>query len=355
MKVIQIMPEFGLAGAETMCENLCYELKKDGIELLVVSLYDYHSAITERLENAGIKILYMNKKPGLDLSMIPKLRKVFKKERPDVVHTHRYVMQYAVPASIGLPIKRIHTVHNVAEKEVPEKTQKLNYVFYHSFHVVPVALSKEVRSSINRIYRIPQKKIPVIYNGIDLSRCIPKESYETEGPLNILHIGRFSQQKNHKMLIETFSEFVRDYPESTLVLIGGGELEEEMEQLAASLGVGDKVRFEGLISNVYPYLHKADIFVLPSNYEGMPMTLIEAMGTGLPIIATDVGGISSMVNNNVDGILISNDKDELKEALEGLLSESKRQELGIEARKKPLKVFSSAVMGEKYIKLYKHR
>lgn len=352
MKVIQIMPEFGLAGAETMCENLCYELKRSEVDVVVVSLYDYHSAITDRLENAGIKILYLNKKPGLDLSMIPKLRKVFKEEKPDVIHTHRYVMQYAVPASIGMHVKRIHTVHNVAEKEVPENTQKVNYVFYHSFHVIPVALSKEVRNSISRVYKIPQKKIPVIYNGIDLTKCIPKDSYDVDEKYKILHIGRFNGQKNHRMLIEAFNELIKGYPNSELTLIGGGELEIEIKRLVKSLGLTDKVKFEGVTSDVFPYLHKADVFVLPSNYEGMPMTLIEAMGTGLPIIASDVGGVSSMIHTGEDGILIGNDKSELKRAFILLLDKNLRKKIGLKAINTAKTKFSVAVMGRKYMALY---
>ena len=75
MKIAQIMPEFGLAGAEIMCENLTYELVKAGHEVVVISMYDYHSAITDRLEQAGVEIRYLGKKPGLDVSMIPKMWK----------------------------------------------------------------------------------------------------------------------------------------------------------------------------------------------------------------------------------------------------------------------------------------
>ena len=95
MKIIQIMPEFGLGGAEIMCENLTYGLKKSGHTVIVVSLFDYHSPITKRMEQNNIDIRYMNKRSGLDLSMIFRLIKLFSKEKPDVIHTHRHVLQYA--------------------------------------------------------------------------------------------------------------------------------------------------------------------------------------------------------------------------------------------------------------------
>ena len=100
MKIAQIMPEFGLAGAEIMCENLTYELRKAGHEVVVVSMYDYHSAITDRLEQAGVEIRYLGKKPGMDPSMIGKMWKVFRETGVEVVHTHRYCGQYAMPAAM---------------------------------------------------------------------------------------------------------------------------------------------------------------------------------------------------------------------------------------------------------------
>lgn len=347
------MPDFGLAGAETMCENLCYELRKEGIDVIVVSLYDFHSAITNRIEESGIKVIYLKKKRGLDISIIYKLRKIFKKEKPDVIHTHRYVMQYAIPASVGLPIKkRIHTVHNVAEKEVPKQQQKLNYFFYKYFHVIPVALSNEVKESISEVYRIPSKRIPVIFNGINLSKCLPKRNYEIDGVVKIVHIGRFSEQKNHNMIIHSYKKVLEVIPNCKLILIGSGELEENIRKLVLSLKIDDKVEFKGVISDVFTYLHKADIFILPSNYEGMPMTLIEAMGTGLPIIATNVGGVPSMIKNNENGILIKNNEEDLFLAIKRLMDENKRRELGINARKTAINMFSSIKMAEKYIQLY---
>ena len=120
VRILQVMPEFGLAGAEIMCETLCYQLQDSGkYNVVVVSLFDFHSPITERMEDRGIKILYLGKKQGLDLSVIQKLYRVMKDYSIDIVHTHRYVMQYVIPAAILARVKiRIHTVHNIASKEV---------------------------------------------------------------------------------------------------------------------------------------------------------------------------------------------------------------------------------------------
>ena len=138
MKVIQVMPNFALAGAEIMCENLIYELRRQGIEVIAVSFFDEHTAITERLEGNGVKIIYLRKKMGLDFSIIKKLRKVFKQEKPDVIHTHRYAPIYAIPAAILARVKcRVHTVHNVAQKENKKFGRLFNKVFFKSSICIP--------------------------------------------------------------------------------------------------------------------------------------------------------------------------------------------------------------------------
>lgn len=291
MKVIQVMPEFALAGAEIMCENLVYGLRKKGIEVVVVSFYDYHSAITDRLEQSGVKIIYLNKKPGLDLSMYHKLYKVFKAEKPDVIHTHRYTTRYVIPSAIRARIKhRVHTVHNIAQKESEKAGRILNKFFFKCCHTVPVALSGLVQESICKTYKMKVERVPIVFNGINLGKCLPKTEYNSGEQIKILHIGRFMEQKNHEGLIRAFALFHKQYPKSVLQLIGDGEKRKEIERLVEALGLLDCVEFLGLQSNVYGYLHGADIFTLPSLYEGLPMTLIEAMGTGLPIVATNVGG-----------------------------------------------------------------
>lgn len=159
MKIIQIIPEFGLGGAEIMCENLTYELLKSGYDVIIISMFSYHSAITERLEKAGVDIRYLGKKSGFDLSMIWKMRKIFKVNHVDVVHTHRYCAQYAIPAAVLAGIKRrIHTVHNIAQKENGKFARKLNKFFFKYCNVIPVALSDLIRDSVVKEYKLKREK-----------------------------------------------------------------------------------------------------------------------------------------------------------------------------------------------------
>jgi glycosyltransferase involved in cell wall biosynthesis len=353
MKIVQVMPEFGLAGAETMCENLTYELTKLGHKVTVVSMYDYHSAITDRLEKSGIDVRYLGKKPGLDIAIIPRIKKILKEVSADVVHTHLYCAQYAVPAAMLAGVKhRIHTVHTVAEKENGKLARKLNKFFFKHCHLIPVALSELIRDSIVKEYGINKDKIPVIYNGIDLSKCLPKTDYSIYGNFKILHIGRFSEPKNHVGLLKAFKLFHDNHSDSELWLIGDGEKKIEIERYVAENNLDESVRFLGLQSNVYGYLHDADMFTLPSNYEGIPMTLIEAMGTGLPIVATAVGGIPDMLSNNKNALLVDISFEEIANAFEQYyLDENLRKNHGQHVKERSY-MFSSVTMAKEYLKIY---
>lgn len=354
MRIIQIMPQFDLAGAEVMCEALSSELKILGEDVIIVSLYDFQSAITDRLEAAGIRIIYLNKKPGLDISMIFKLVEVFRAEKADVIHTHRYVMQYAIPAAVVSGIKRrVHTVHNIAQEEQTEIGKIVNKAFYKCCNVIPVALSEKIKKTIQEVYNIPEKDIPVVFNGIDLSKCNVKNSYAPKERFTIVHIGRFADVKNHELLLRTFAIFKAKHPEARLQLIGDGKLRENMVQLAQELGLSDSVEFAGAQNNVYPLLHEGDVFILPSKFEGMPVSLIEAMGTGLPIIASKVGGVPDMLTDNENALLIEPKMEELLNALEVLYADPMlRKQLGQGALKRS-RDFSARAMAAGYEKIYR--
>ena len=352
MKIVQVMPDFGLAGAETMVENLSCGLAAEGCDVLVISFFDLHTAITERIENRGIKIKYLGKKRGFDPSIISKMRKIIKAYQPDVIHTHRYVLPYAFLASMGFKAKRVHTVHNVAQKEQTKVGKNINRVLFRYFNVVPVALSKEIQRNIQEMYVLPYNRIPVVFNGIDLSRCIVKESYARKDTFTVLHIGRFMDVKNHELLLRSFARFKGQHSDARLQLLGDGELKENMMQLAGQLNITDAVEFAGLQSNVYPWLHNADVFILPSKFEGMPMTLIEAMGTGLPIIASNVGGIPDMLSSQKEALLIEPKEEKIIEALEMVYSDAKKREYWGRNALQRSSLFSSQAMARKYFTLY---
>jgi len=354
MKIVQVIPSFCFGGAEIMCENLIYALRALGHEVLAVSLYNEHTPISRRMEAAGVRIEYLDKKLGLDLSMVGKLTKILKRERPRVVHTHLDVIKYAAAAAKLAGVQTcVHTVHSVAHKEAEGRVQKIiNNTYYTLGWSKPVALSPEVRDTIASFYNMDRERIPVIFNGVDLSRCIPKEDYTAGETVSILHVGRFDVPKNHAGLLRAFRKLVDRGLSCHLHLVGDGDLRPGMEALAEELELTKHVTFHGMQSNVYPYLQKADVFVLPSLYEGMPMTIIEAMGTGLPIAATQVGGIPDLLRSGESGLLVPCEEAAVADALETLVKDAAlRERLGRKAKQDSLR-FSAQTMAEQYCEIY---
>lgn len=351
MKILQIMPEFGLAGAERMAESLILELKQLGCEVAAVSLYDFHSAITDNLEANGVKVYYLGKKRGPDLSIPGKLVNVFRKEKPDIVHTHRYVCEYVIPAAILAKVPgRIHTVHNVAEKERLPK--KLQHFFYHFCHVHPVGLSPLVTQSVQQFYKLPPHHVPTIYNGIHMSKTKQKADYCTDGTFHFLHVGRFAEQKNHAAIVRAFAAFHQEHPNADLTFVGSGELFSQVQEQIRSLGMEDVIKTPGQVDNIIELYPQYDAFLLPSLYEGIPITLIEAMSSGMPIIASEVGGIPDMLRHNHSGLLCTSDPDSIAAAMKQLYAdEMLRQRLGQQALVDSAR-FSAQHMAEAYLAFY---
>ena len=133
---------------------------------------------------------------------------------------------------------------------------------------------------------------------------------------------------------------------------GEGELMDSIRELAARQGVENEVHFNGTTDNIYRELSNADLFILPSQWEGMPMSIIEAMGTGLPVIASDVGGVSDMLTQDESGLIIEPDADQLKDAIERVAgSETLRQKLGTTALAES-ETFSAVQMAQHYVDVY---
>ena len=354
MKILQVIPRFCIGGAEVMCESLLLELAKKGHDVLAVSLFDYESHITENLKKEGIKVICLGKKKGLDLKTISKLSKVIKEYSPNVIHTHLNALRYVGMATIGKKIKIVHTIHSMAYREAGRKLKPL-YKHFFKKKVIPVALSEIVEKSVFDFYKFDRSKIkvPIVLNGSNLNKCIVKSDYEIKGDsIDIVHVGRFTDVKNHRGLIEAFNLLHDKYPKCRLSLLGDGELKAEIEKEVLNRQLNNSVEFMGVQSNVYPILSNADIFVLPSKVEGIPITLIEAMGTGLPIVATNVGGIPDMLKNEESALLTDVEPEKIANALERLSRDvGLRKKLGENAKKQAYK-FSSEKMAEEYLKIY---
>lgn len=351
MKICQIIPDLPMGGAETMCVTLSIQLKRMGHTVCVISLYDCDTILSRRLTDAGITLLCMGKKPGLDPACIPQLRKAIKAFSPDVIHTHIHALKYAYAAALGFRIPMLRTIHSVANQDAEADTF-INRLLFSRMGVVPVAISESIKETAAQHYKLDRNHIPVILNGVDLSRCIPRECAENNETLKLLHIGRFHEAKNHRVIMEAMAILkAREIP-VTLDCYGDGDLLPEISDSIARLDLQDTVHLCGVSADVFPILHNADIFLLPSVWEGIPMTIIEAMGTGLPIIASNVGGIPDMIENGVSGLLIAPNAQALADAIQALSEDMHLRSRLAKGALEKVHRFSAEEMANGYVSLY---
>ncbi len=335
-----------------MCANLAIELKKMGHDVLVVSLYSLKTYIVDEMIGNGIRFVSLGKKGGIDFSFFFKLARLIHKEKPDVVHSHLYATKYAqFLASIFGVRTKVFTIHNEASKDGTRIDHCLNRFLLKFCNVIPVTLSHDLIDSSCKVYGPKLRQMPVVFNGIPLDKCQPVVGYPSEAK-KFLHVGRFMTAKNHKNLIEGFVKAKKTCPSIELFMYGEGPLQSEIMQLVEKYEAASYIHYCGISSDIYSIMHGMNVFLLPSLWEGFPMTLVEAMGTGMPIIASNVGGIPNMLKNNHSALLIEPNSESITESIVAMYNDSSlRERLGRNALEDSTK-FSSKGMALSYLKVY---
>ena len=348
IKVMVVMPDFYIAGAEVMVKNLV-ESYSSQIEPVVVSLYTMDSPIIQEMKQKKIRILFLHKRPGWDFSILSRLRKIFIQENPNVIHTHRYALIYVALAAIASKFQKIHihTVHNQAEYELTPIGQIIAGFFYRRKAVTPIALTEKIAKSVRARYRL--SRVPIVFNGVDINKIPVKSEYPLEEKIKYVCVARFEPVKNQMLLLDTFQRLFNKYSDIELHFFGDGHLLEEVKKAVAH---ESPIFFHGMDFNISQKLKNFDVFVLPSLWEGMPMTIIEAEAAGLPIVASSVGGVPDIVTEK-NGILVSaNNGDELLKAMERFVDDhSLIRKLGEESRKQAQQ-FTAQKMAQRYEEIY---
>ena len=336
---------------------------KEIYEVGVCSLFPrIGSSIEDELEKNGITVYYLNKRLGPNLRILREVYGVLKKFKPQVIHTHRYVIRYTLIPSLlcRIPV-RIHTIHNIAEKEVDFPGRIIHFLAFKMFNYKPVGISQYITKSAGNYYGI--NNMSCVYNCIATELYLNKHGVRKEVRLSlnlfdddfaILHVGRFFPQKNHRLLIEAFSKVVKAVTNAVLFLVGDGELRAEMEELVREKGLSKNVRFLGIRDDVPDLLAASDVLVLPSDWEGLPLTVLEAMAAGKAVIATSVGGVPELITDGVNGFLVQpGDAEALAGAMIKLAEDpGVSRKMGQIGEKLAQEKFDIKIMAKEYEKLY---
>ena len=339
MKIVFYISSLNKGGAERVISNLANyfsDNKKNEVYLILEQptiKYNINSNIhLIVLENSNKKYNFITKKFRY-IGYISKLKKIFKKIKPDVI-----IPFLALPAFMALISKNkgskvIVGVRNDPKTEyttyLKQKMMKKLYPKADGF----VFQTKEAQDYFKYIINCKQT---IIYNAVsddfvDYKSNIKKRKKE------IVSVGRLHEQKNYPFLIESFTEISKKYPDYKLVIYGDGPEKEKLKDFTVNNKIDDKIVFAGNVDDVKQKISSASLYIMSSNFEGMPNSLIEAMVLGLPVISTDCpcGGPRELINNNRNGILVGvNNKKELIEAMDKLLSNKDlADKFGKEARK----------------------
>lgn len=356
LKILLVIHSLKTGGAENMVRNLARELVLQGHGVRVVSLHSADTQVGHQMRACDIDVVGLEKAKGFDPRTVFRLATIIKDFDPDVIHTHLPVLAYVLPAArfSRSDARIVHTMHNIAESETKMKPLKMvnRYAFHHG--VIPVGISEEVRRSTCELYGLSEHAVPIARNGSgSISELGQPRMLSSDDSKVLLCVARFEEQKNHKFLLEV----VKSLQESarikvSLVLVGDGSLLGQCKELARKLGVEDAVSFAGQRSNVPDFYRKADLFVLLSSYEGLPMTIIEAMSFGLPVIATSVGGVPDIVEDGTNGHLVGFDADSAAKVIEETLTNEEEYLQLSRCAVETSKAFTAEKMTEEYLEIY---
>ena len=196
------------------------------------------------------------------------------------------------------------------------------FVLETFFSIVPEKIITVCQTDFDTAqkYRVPRiDNMMCIHNGMPDIENYKKKKINQNEPIKLIMTARFEPQKDHKILIQSLSKLKnRNW---NLTLLGKGKLEKDIVNLCQKLKIIDKVEFVGWTQNVSEYLCEADIYILTSNWEGFPRSILEAIRAGLPVIASDVGGVSESVQNGINGFLVpKSDSNRLIKCLDNLIS-----------------------------------
>lgn len=288
-------------GAEKLVVDLLkkFDLDKYDITLIIIES-KYHTFLEAEVSKLDIKVIYLNKQEGFSFKTILKLNKIYKNIKPNIIFAHLGGAIYSLYYKLFRKTILIHTIHSDPKFEYQGFKKSIFKLLYKFNIIKPIAVSNEIASSLKREYCL-NKDIKIINNGVDLS-IFTTNDLRSEVKV-IGHVGRFVDVKNHITIIKTFNELLKLYPDLKLILVGDGPLFADIQTLTLDLNINQNIEFIGYCKDVKKYLEKIDIFILPSIYEGLPLSLIESLACGCVAVCSNVGGVSDIIDNSC-GVLI---------------------------------------------------
>jgi len=316
--IAHVIYRLDVGGLENGLVNIINGLPEGKFRHVIICLTDYtdfHKKI-----RPDVELVALHKQPGHDIGLYWRLYKTFLRLRPDIVHTRNLAaLEAQLPAWLARIKRRVHGIHGWdarAAGAVNSRHLKL-YQLINPLVQRYIALSNELEEFLLGQVAVKGAKCTKICNGVDTERFVPSDhaskailpqDFLPEGALLVGTVGRLETVKNQLLLVDGFIELLQRDPEIKqhvrLMLVGDGSMRERIARRINEAGIDQLVWMTGSRNDVPELMAALDVFVLPSKAEGISNTILEAMATGLPVVATDVGGNAQLVVDGATGFII---------------------------------------------------
>lgn len=363
IRVAHLIYSEKVGGSEMVAGNVCCYLDRSKFYPLVLFMLRSQGGMPEILQELNVPCKHLN----MPWRSIPfesfYLAYLFNKMQVDILHVHHIPLYLRIEKAVKMSrIKGVifteHAKFSIEQSKYLQNGCRIAAQQANAFTTV----SRNLKDYFVQDLNILDHLVKVVLNGVDIKRFNPERKNSTlrlmlpesfTGKI-LIHVGRLAEAKDHKTLLTAMKQVVRDGHSVFLFLVGDGELRSAIEQQITDLGLNKCVKMLGLRSDVDKLLLGADIFCMSSKREGLPMVLMEAMSCGLPVVATDVGGISEIVKNQKSGLLVEKENPGLLAQAIGEICNrlDDGDGLGTQARQIIVEKYSLEDTAKSYVQLY---
>ena len=322
--IMHVLFRFGIGGLENGMVNLINGLDRNRYRHVIVCLADFDTTFLERVKVPGIEIHALDKRPGQDLRVWWRMWRLLRAVRPTILHTRNFAtLELQLLGWLAGVRGRVHGEHgwDVQDLDGSKRKYRIARRVLAAFVQCFIVLSRDLERYLLRDVGIGVNKVVQIYNGVDIEVFAAEDRRHHSAPLVVGTVGRMKAVKNQTFLCQAFIALLERRPDLVgtvrLKLVGDGPLRQDCAALIASAQRQHCVEFVGDSAQVAQHMRSLDIFVLPSLAEGISNTILEAMASALPVIATGVGGNRELVTDGESGCLVaSGDVGALSAAIE---------------------------------------
>ena len=362
--IVHIVHRFDTGGMENGMVNLFNTLSPERYRHTVVALTDF-SEFRQRITAQPVEFHALHRAPGHGLGWAVRLWRLLRQLRPDLVHTRNLAALEAqfVAAAAGIRAT-VHGEHGRDVFDLYGQNWKYNLLRRAARPLVSnyIAVSRDLETWLRVAIRVQPRKLHQIYNGVDSAkfrpRAGPRPEYAHPESIVFGSVGRMVEVKDYPTLTRAFIQLVHQQPEraarARLVIVGDGPARTTCLDLLQAAGLAHLAWLPGERHDIAEIMQALDVFVLPSKNEGISNTILEALASGLPVIATAVGGNVELVEPGVNGVLVQpGDVAGMAQALLGYLDAPARiAEHGENARRQAVQRFSVPAMAAAYATVY---